>query len=121
MSTTLTDLYRKTLEELQVVAAGESADGDDTRIVSEKYAALYQQLAGMDLVGWGPTDDVPDYAALPLTQILAYVCALPFGKNAAGYVQLAALGLTPPSLAEKQLRAQLTRAYVSWPATSEYF
>lgn len=121
MATTLVDLYRKTLEELQVVAAGESADADDTRIVADKYAGIYQHLVGMGLVAWGLTDDVPDFAVMPLTQMLAYACALPFGKNPLAYQKLAALGMDPPSLAEKQLRGQLAREYVSYPAASEYF
>lgn len=118
---TLIDLYRKTLEKLTVVAAGESADSLDTQLVADKYVGLYQMLATMELVAWGPTEDVPDYALIPLTSMLAFVSATEFGKDANKLAAEGALNLPQVSLAERQLRMLLSRHYVSYPAVSEYF
>lgn len=118
--TTLIDLYRKTLEELEVVAAGESANAEDTQVVADKYVGLFQMLLTMDLVGWGQTEDVPDYAVIPLTLMLAFVCAKAFGKDDGKYAASGALNLPQVSLAERQLRMLLARHYVSYPAASEY-
>lgn len=117
---TLIDLYRKTLEKLQVAAAGESADSEDTQLVADKYVSLFQMLATMELVAWGQTEDVPDYAVIPLVSMLAFVCAAEFGKDAGKYAPEGALNLPQVSLAERQLRMLLARHYVSYPAQSEY-
>lgn len=118
---TLIDLYRKALEELKVVDPSDSAHAEDTQVVADKYVGLYQMLLTMDLVSWGPTEDVPDYATIPLTFMLAFACAQAFGKDASKYAQAGALNLPQPSLAERQLRALLAKHYVSYPAVSEYF
>lgn len=118
--TSLIDLYRKTLEELQIVDPSDSAHAEDTQVVADKYVGLFQMLLTMDLVAWGATEDVPDFATIPLTFMLAFVCAQSFGKDATKYAQAGALNLPQPSLAERQLRTLLARHYVSYPAASEY-
>jgi hypothetical protein len=117
---TLTDLYRKALERLEVVSAGESADPDDTTLIADKYAALYAMLLTMRLVAWAADDEVPDYAVMPLTSMLAFAAATEFGEDQNRFAD-GVLGASPPSLAEQQLRRQLAKNYVSNPATSEYF
>lgn len=117
---TLIDLYRKTLEKLQVAAAGESAAPEDTQLVADKYVSLFQMLLTLDLVSWGQTEDVPDYAVIPLVSMLAFVCATEFGKDESKFAAEGALNLPQVSLAERQLRALLARHYVSFPAASEY-
>lgn len=116
---TLNELYRKTLEKLQVVAAGEPADPDDTQLIASKYTRVYNQLAGLNLVSWTDTGDVPDEAGEQLVMMLAYAAAREFGAN--GDPSEGAIGLPTPSLAERQLRHQLAGPYVSYPAASEYF
>lgn len=117
---TLTDLKRKTLERLEVVAAGESADPDDTALVADKYTSLYDMLLTMRLVAWTSTAAVPDYAVIPLTSMLAYACATEFGEDQNRFAD-GIVGANPPGLAEQQLRKQLAKNYVSSVATSEYF
>jgi hypothetical protein len=117
---TLTNLYRKALERLQVAAAGESADADDTQLIADKYAALYDMLLTKRLVAWAATAAVPDYAVIPLTSMLAYASAVEFGRDPNAFSD-GIVGLAQPALAEQQLRQQLARNYVSSVATSEYF
>lgn len=116
---TLTDLYRKTLEKLQVAAAGESAAPEDTALIASKYVTAHALLQPRGLVSWTAAEAVPDEAVEPLVAILAYASATEFGAQIDP--EIGAIGLPQPSLAERQLRALHSRAYVSYPAQSEYF
>lgn len=117
---TRTDLYAKVLERLEVTAADESADASDTALIEDKYTALYDMLLTKRLVAWAATADIPDYAVMPLTSMLAFAAATEFGEDQARFAD-GILGANPPGLAEQQLRGQLARNYVSAPAQSEYF
>ncbi len=117
---TLTDLYRKALEKMQVVAAGESAAPEDTQFMATKYVALWNLLKTNGIVSWAVDEDVPDEAAQPLIEALAFLSADEFGDEKARYAE-GAIGLIPMSLAERQLRQLHASAYVSTPAQSEYF
>lgn len=125
---TLTDLKVAVLRELRIIAAGEDAPAEYVEIVGARYAALYDMLLTKGLVSWTSTAEVPEYAEMPLIAMLAYLCAGPFGINPVRKAELklaGALDLSPaeggPSLAERQLRRQLAKNYVSYPAQSEYF
>lgn len=120
---TLTDLYRRTLQKLQVIAAEESGDASDLRVVEEKYTSLHGQLTGVSLCDWGASEEVPLAVEIPIVDMLACVCASDFGLTP-NYLE-GALALPPdkggPSLAERQLRRVMARSYVSRPAESEFF
>lgn len=118
---TLTDLYRKALEKLQIAAAGEDTQPEDVQLIEDKYAAVYDMLLTKGLVSWAATADVPDFAVLPLTAMLAWSAAGEFGDDPSAYAAEGAIDLPQESLAERQLKRQLAKAYVSYPATSEYF
>lgn len=125
---TLTDLKSAVLRELRVLASGEPADADDVVLVGDKYAALYDMLLTKGLVAWTASADLPDYADIPVTWMLAYYCAPSFGVNQQRMMELRTLGaldLSPalggPSEAERMLRIQLAKGYVSYPAQSDYF
>jgi len=118
---TLTLLYRKTLENLRRVSAGDPADADDTTLVADKYVELYDMLAGESLTAWAVDADVPDYAAAPLTEMLSCLCAGSFGQDPTAYAVRGALGLSPPSWAERMLRRQLARTYISNTVQADYF
>lgn len=118
---TLTDLYRKVLEKLQVSAAEEPVDAGDVRVISGKYAALHPLLEHEGLCNWGPTEDVPEAVVIPLTAMLAWSAASEFGRNVGEFAAEGALGLPLPSLAERQLRRYMAGTYVSTPAQTEYF
>lgn len=120
---TLTDLYRRTLQKLQVLAAEEPADPSDLRVVEEKYVSLHGQLTGEAICDWGVSEDIPTTVELPVIDMLACVCASDFGLTP-NYLE-GAIALPPdkggPSLAERQLRRVMARSYVSAPAQAEYF
>ncbi len=116
---TLNDLYRKTLEEMTVVAAGEPADAGDLALIASKYLSVYEQLRGLKLVTWSNTEDVPTYVVEPLAWMLSFAASQNFGKKPDALK--GAIGLPSPSLAERMLRQQLARDYISSPAQSEYF
>lgn len=120
---TLSELYTKALQRLQLLAAGEPPAAEDRQLVEDKYTALYDMLLTDGLVAWTASADIPDYAIIPLTSMLAYACAREFEVDAQMMGDLTlegALGLPQPSLAERQLRKQLAKRYVSNPAQSEY-
>lgn len=118
---TLISLYRAVLVKLQIAQAGESADPEVTQVVSDLYPSLYDMLHGRRLVAWTVTDDIPEFAVIPLTSMLAFLAAPSFGKDAQALAPEGALGLPQVSLAERQLRSDLAKQYVSYPQTSEYF
>lgn len=126
---TLTELKFAVLRELRIIAAGEpDAPAEYLDIVGDKYAVLYEMLATEKLVSWTSSADIPDDVCQPVTMMLAFLSAGPFGINQDRRVELelaAAVNLPPakggPSLAERQLRRSLAKSYVSNTAQSEYF
>jgi hypothetical protein len=120
---TKTDLYRRVLEDLRVVAVGESAPAEYVQLVAERYTSLYNTMVEKHIVSWGVTEDIPDEAALAVTAALAFVSATPFNKPANPAVGAIALTAAQggPSWAERQLRALLTTPYVYTRACPEYF
>ena len=117
---TLNELKRKTLEKLQVAAAGEPVAPEDTQLIASKYTNLHSLLLGKGLVSWAAADDIPEDAAEPVIMALAFVSAGEFGLDQNAFVA-GAMDLVPPSLAEKQLRQIHTRRYVYFPQKTEYF
>lgn len=117
---TRTDLYRLVLEQLHVAAAGEPDEPENVQGVAERYPLIYEMLLTKGLVAWGPDADVPDFAVLPLVDMLAYASASTFGKKPQDYAH-GALDLPQPSVAERQLRMQLSRNYIPGRMRTEYF
>jgi hypothetical protein len=122
---TLQEFYEKTLQKMQVTAAGESAAPEDTELVSDRYVSLYEMLNAEKLVSWPVTADIPDRVTLPLIAMLAAHCAREFGIVGQAYAGLIAEGgIALPggmSSAEKQLRRIQAKDYVPTRAVSEYF
>ncbi len=121
---TLTELYTAVLQEMGVLAAGEVAEADDADKVAQKYLALYAMLEAKNLVSWGDSDEIPSYAEVPLTMMLAFLCASAFGISPQRRMELGVLGSLDaerPSLAERMLRKQGARKYYYSPARTTYF
>ncbi len=118
------ELRDAVLMEVGVLAAGESAAPEDAAVVTAKYALLHETLTERDLASWDVTDDIPDDVAQSVVLMVAHLCARPFGvpaQKAAELLQMGALDLPQPSIAERQVRRALAEKYVSTPARSEYF
>lgn len=121
---TLQELYRRTLERLQVAGDGEPAQPADVQIVAAKYDAVFEMLHGKGLADWDAQQDVPPDAGLALIFIMAAHCAddfnIPEPRKSALKVE-GYLDMPTPSLAERMLVKRLASAYISKPAQSEYF
>ena len=117
---TLTDLYAQTLIKMQITAAGESPDPDDSALIGTKYTALYALLLSRGLVSWALADDVPDEAVQPLVQMLSYASAASFGPEQGRYAT-GELDVNPPMPAERQLKKNVARSYVSYTQPTVYF
>ena len=121
---TLNELYTKAQQEAGILAAGEDASAEDVQFISNKYAALYDMLLTEGLVAWTATEDIPLYAEVPMTYLLASFIApgfnVPSGKQQE-LMLMGGLNLPQPSIAERMLRRQLSKNYVSSPATPDYF
>lgn len=112
---TRADLYRKVLEKLQVVEADDPADASDTLLVRDQYTYVHAMLVKEKLVAWGLTsDDIPEYAMIPLTMMLAASCAREFGQEPTGYQQEAGGAWT-------MLRRLLAKDYIRHRVRAEYF
>lgn len=121
---TLAELRTAALQEIGILASGESASPEDDQLVSQKYDALYDMLLTEGLVAWAASEEIPDYADVPLTMMLAAVIAPAFGVSGQKLTDLragGALGIPGGSIAERMLRRQLAKHYVSHPAQPDYF
>lgn len=121
---TSAELQVAVLQELGVLASGESANAADGAIVTAAYGKLYEMLLTEGLVSWTDSEDIPLFAAEPLTWMVAYLCCGSFGVTAQKKLELRAKGglsVQPVSDAERILRRQLARGYVSAVQQTEYF
>lgn len=121
---TLAELRIAALQETGTLASGDPVAPEDDQFVSVKYDAVYQMLLTLGLVAWAADEDIPEYANHPVTMIVAAVIAPAFGVSGQKLNELrlaGMLGMSPPSLAERQLRQQLAKNYVSHPVRVEFF
>lgn len=121
---TLQELFEKTLQKLQMTAAGEPAEPEDTQLVGRRYASLYDMLNSEGLVSWAANGDLPDSVELPITAMLACHCAREFGVVGQAYAEIlleGGIALPQMSWAERQLRRLMARKYVPNSARPDYF
>lgn len=125
---TLTELKAAVLQEIGVLASGESPVIGDATIVGDKYDALYEMLVTEGLVTWTSTEDIPDFADGPIVAMVSHLCAAPFGVPQARRAELEREGALSlplskggPSTAEKQLRRQLARNFVYAPMKTCFY
>jgi hypothetical protein len=124
---TLTELNAAVLQELGVLASGESPVAGDAAIVQDKYANLHATLLNEGLVTWTASDDIPAAVEGAIVAMVAHLCAKPFGVPQARRVELELAGAFNlprqkggPSNAEKQLRRQLGPDFVYAPMRTQY-
>lgn len=121
---TLNELYRLTLDRLQVAADGEPARPEDIRTVSDRYTVVFELLNAKGLADWDATDDIPPDAGFAVSLVMAAYCAEDFFVPEPRKSSLKAEGfldLPQASLAERTLRVRNASAYLSQPAQPEYF
>jgi hypothetical protein len=125
---TLTELKAAVLQELVVLATGEDPTAGDAAVVGDRYAELYEMLLTEGLVSWASDEELPDFAARPVTLMVAYLCCGSFAVPPQKKIELRKAGALNlprneggPSDAERQLRRQLARAYVSHSLRTTYY
>jgi hypothetical protein len=122
---TLDELKKAVLEKIGAVPAGGPYPADDVAKVQEKYEGLHAELSEGFMLPWDVSeDDIPQRVQESLLLMLAFRSAGDFGVPEPRYTRLrleGSLGDSPPSLAEKRLRALLAVPFVSAPAKTEYF
>ena len=70
---TKTDLRKAVLEDLGILAGGESASAEDAALVERRIDRLHEELIDNGLVAWSLTA-IPDRAMQPMTKLVAAVC-----------------------------------------------
>jgi len=121
---TLNELYRKTLERLQVAADGEPAQPEDIATVRKNYEAVFEVLYAKGLADWDASEDIPPDAGFAMSLVMAAYCAEDFfipeprksTLKAEGY-----LDLPQASPAERMLTKRVSSKYISQPVQVEYF
>ena len=79
-TTTKAVLRNRVLEELGVLAAGETANSNDADVVDARIELINDQYIENGVSHWA-TSAIPDYAVEPLITITAARCAPAFGLN----------------------------------------
>lgn len=119
-----TELRRRVLEKLTVLAAGEPVNAADAQIVQKAYERLHDILLHDELVSWIATDDIPtEYESTMVSLTAAEVVDefyCPPDLKAKLLIE-GKYGASPTSFAERQLRKLGTAAFSGEPAESEYF
>lgn len=121
---TTTELRRRVLEKLQVLASGEPVNASDGQLVRGAYERLHEILLDDDLVSFVASDDIPTDYAGPLVSLVAaelvdeFHC--PDGLKAKILIE-GKYGSSPMSFAERQLRKLSAPGFSGETAESEYF
>jgi hypothetical protein len=121
---TLNELYRMTLERMQVAADGEPAQPSDIQKVAQRYTVVFELLNAKDLADWDAEDDIPSDAGFAVSLVMAAYCAEDFFVPEPRKTTLKVEGLLDlpqASIAERMLNKRNTARYLSRPAQSEYF
>ena len=121
---TLNELYRMTLERMQVAADGEPAQPGDIQLVQKRYVVVFELLNAKNLADWDAEEDIPPDAGFAVSLVMAAYCAEDFfvpeprksALKAEGY-----LDLPQASIAERTLMKRNASRYISQPAQPEYF
>jgi hypothetical protein len=115
MSITLADIYQRTGAKLEILRADENLEAEDGDLIADAYIGLHDQLLSEGLMTWGKADDVPEWAAPILVDMLAALLVDQFGveEPRRSTVKIEGiLGSSPIGMAERKLRRQLALPYV---------
>lgn len=121
---TLNELYRMTLERMQVAADGEPAQPSDIQKVAQRYTVVFELLNAKGLADWDAEEDIPPDAGFAVSLVMAGYCSEDFFVPEPRKTTLKAEGLLDlpqPSLAERMLTKRNTSHYLSQPIQAEYF
>jgi hypothetical protein len=125
---TVTELRRKALEKLQILATDEPVHASDAQVVQGKYEALHDILLQDNLVDWVVTEEIPTAYGQIMVAMLAAECVDEFycppelkaAIIGAGKYDLPA-HLGGPSIAERRLRKLAAPGFNGEPAQPDYY
>jgi hypothetical protein len=95
---TSADLVTEALANLGVLSAGQPTDPEDFNYVNEKLDAIFRELAALEIVLIGDSDNIPGAWFSALADIVAGECTSKFGLTAdtAAMLKQKGLGSNPP-------------------------
>lgn len=76
---TQSDLLQEVLENLGVLAAGQTPEREDLARVSEKLSSIVATLGATEVVAIPDINNIPDEWFIPLSNCVAYYCKAKFG------------------------------------------
>lgn len=120
----LDDFYLLVGQQLGITGVAESLNAEDKELIASRYVLVHDQLQNLGLTTWGVTEDVPDFAALPVAMMLAAYSVDDFTIPEPRRSRLRLEGLihlSPVSFAERALRIQLAHRYEPTVNSAEYF
>jgi hypothetical protein len=121
---TITELKRKVLEKLQVIAAGEGVQASDGALVLSKYESLHEVLLQDELIEWAASEDIPGSHEAIMVNMVAAECIDEFycpDSLKISIVQQGKFDINPPSIAERRLRKLAAPGYSGEPAQPDYY
>jgi hypothetical protein len=124
MAIPLADIYQRTGFKLGVIRAEENLSAEDGDLVARSYEGLHDQLLSEGLMNWGVEDDVPEWAAPCIIDMLAAILVDEFGVEEPRRTTVKAegiLGARPVSQAERKLRRQMAAPYIPNVLPTEQF
>jgi len=124
MSVSLADLYQRTGFKLEIIRATEPLSAEDGALIAATYVGLHDQLMTERLTNWGVTQDVPEWAAPIVVDMLAALLVDEFGLEEPRRSIVKAegiLGAAPVSQAERRMRRQFSSPYIRNTIATEQF
>lgn len=124
MSVPLATLYQRTGNKLGIVRSDESLSAEDRALIESAYTGLHEQLLSEGLTTWSGTDELPDWSASIMVDMVAALLVDDFGieePRRSALIVGGTLGMAPLSLAERKLRRQLALPYVPAPSQPDDF
>jgi hypothetical protein len=85
---TTADLLQEVLENLGVLAAGQTPEQEDLSRVSEKLPSIVSLLSATEVVYIPDINNIPDEWFIPLSNCVAYQCKAKFGISDDAAVQI---------------------------------
>jgi hypothetical protein len=87
---TESDFVATVLENIGILASGQTVTAEDRDIVVRRMTSVFAQLAGEDLYEVADPENIEDSVALLLADIVSHACATPYGIQGGKLAELAA-------------------------------
>lgn len=107
-----TEIGEQALEKLGAIGAGQTPDTEDQDTIDGVYDSVYQYLRSKHAVSWGPYEDVPDAAELPMIDLVANRASNRYGVPRSADEE---------RLAFKDLKALVRSDYSGEPPPAVYY